>query len=112
VDIELAIEAGIGAIREKGITLTEYAIALADEWLAPLNVGIGSPRDPSRRGAHVALVHETARELAQRLIDDGVVVDFRTPDVIRLGLSPLTTSFTEVWDGLDRLRRILAADSR
>jgi kynureninase len=112
VGIELAIEAGIGAIREKGITLTEYAIALADEWLAPLNVGIGSPRDPSRRGAHVALVHETARELAQRLIDDGVVVDFRTPDVIRLGLSPLTTSFTEVWDGLDRLRRILAADSR
>jgi len=110
VGAELVIEAGIGTIRRKAIALTEFAIAIADQWLAPLRVSIASPRDPARRGAHVALVHPEARVLSTRLIDDGVLVDFRTPDVIRIGLSPLTTSFADVWDGLDRLRRMLAPD--
>jgi kynureninase len=109
VGIDLAIAAGIGAIREKSVALTEYAIALIDEWLVPLGCRVGSPRDPQRRGSHVALVHPQARTLSQRLIDDGVVVDFRTPDVIRLGLSPLTTRFTDVFDGLERIREMLSS---
>jgi kynureninase len=111
VGIELAIEAGIEAIREKSTALTEYAITLIDEALAPMNATVGSPREATKRGAHVALVHPEARALSQRLIDDGVVVDFRTPDVIRLGLSPLTTRFVDVYDGIDRLRRMLTAAS-
>ncbi len=99
------MEAGIDAIRHKSIGLTEYAIALIDDWLAPLGCSVGSPRAAGRRGSHVALVHPEARTLSQRLIDDGVVVDFRTPDVIRLGLSPLTTRFTDVYDGLERVRQ-------
>jgi len=110
VGIELAIEAGIDAIRLKSTALTEYAIALIDDRLAPLNAKIGSPRDAAERGSHVALVHPQARALCQRMIADGVVVDFRTPDVIRLGLSPLTTRYTDVWDGLDRLHTILTED--
>ncbi len=106
VGADLVIEAGIGAIREKATALTEFAIAFADDRLAPLGIGVGSPRDAARRGAHVALVHPQARRLCQLLIDDGVIVDYRPPDAIRLGLSPLTTSFTEVWDGLDRLREL------
>jgi kynureninase len=72
-------------------------------------MSVGSPRQASRRGAHVALVHPDARALSKRLIDDGVIVDFRTPDVIRLGLSPLTTRFVDVWDGLNSLRELLVA---
>jgi kynureninase len=106
--LDLVIEAGIDAIRHKSIGLTEYAIALIDEWLAPLGCSVGSPRAAGRRGSHVALVHPEARMLSQRLIADGVVVDFRTPDVIRLGLSPLTTRFTDVYDGLDRVRQMLS----
>jgi kynureninase len=41
------------------------------------------------------------------LIETGVIVDFRQPDVIRFGLSPLTTRFIDVWDGIDALRRPL-----
>ncbi len=52
----------------------------------------------------MALVHPDARTLSKRLIDDGVIVDFRTPDVIRLGLSPLTTRYTDVYDGLEQSR--------
>jgi kynureninase len=106
--LDLVIEAGIEAIRHKSIGLTEYAIALIDEELEPLGCAVGSPREAGRRGSHVALAHPEARALSQRLIDDGVVVDFRTPDVIRLGLSPLTTRYTDVYDGLARVRSMLS----
>jgi kynureninase len=106
--LDLVVEAGIDAIRHKSIGLTEYAIALIDDWLAPLGCSVGSPRAASRRGSHVALVHPEARSLTRRMIDNGVIPDFRTPDVIRLGLSPLTTRFTDVYDGLDRVRRMLS----
>ena len=106
--VELVIDAGIGAVRAKAVALTDYAIAVADEWLAPLGVTVGSPRDSARRGAHVALVHPDARELSRRLIDGGVIVDFRTPDAIRIGLSPLTTRFSDVRDGLAVLRDLLS----
>ena len=100
-------DAGIGAIRAKAIELTELAIALADERLSPLGVSVGSPREPERRGSHVALAHPDARVLCARLIERGVIVDFRRPDVIRLGLAPLTTRFVDVWDAIEVLRELL-----
>ncbi|HWF34535.1 MAG TPA: kynureninase [Solirubrobacteraceae bacterium] len=103
---QLVGEAGMGAIRDKGIALTELAIALADERLATLGVRVASPRDPARRGAHIALAHPDARALCAELAGRGVIVDFRAPDVIRLGLSPLTTRFVDVWDGIEVLGEI------
>jgi kynureninase len=100
-------EAGIDAIRAKGIELTELAIALADERLPSFGVTVASPRDSARRGAHVALAHPRARELCAALIARGVIVDFRRPDVIRFGLAPLTTRFVDVWDGVEALRELL-----
>jgi kynureninase len=105
--VRLIAEAGIDAVRAKGVELTELAVTLADAVLAPLGVVVASPRDPARRGAHVALAHGRARELCAALIEAGVIVDFRRPDVIRLGLSPLTTRFVDVWDGVDAVRRAL-----
>jgi kynureninase len=106
--IALTAEAGIDRIREKGIALTEYAIELHDAWLAPLGCSIGSPREPARRGAHVAMRHPEARRLTKALIDRQVLPDFRAPDAIRIGLSPLSTSFDEVHRGLTVLREALA----
>ncbi len=105
--VRLVAEAGIDAIRAKGIALTSFAIALADADLAPLGVTVASPRDDARRGAHVALAHPDARELCAALIERGVIPDFRGPDVIRFGLSPLTTRFVDVWDGARALRELL-----
>ena len=102
--IRVSVEAGIDAIRAKGIALTEYAIALHDAWLVPLGFDLGSPRDAERRGSHVSVRRADARELTRRLIASGVVPDFRAPDSIRLGLSPLTTSFTDVARGMEILR--------
>src|SRR6185295_17444975 len=106
--IEVVAEAGIDAIRAKGIALTEYAIALHDAWLAPLGCAIGSPRDSSRRGAHVSIRHPEAKRLTRDLIARGVIPDFRAPDSVRIGLSPLTTSFEDVHRGLAALRELVA----
>jgi kynureninase len=105
--IEVVAEAGIEAIRAKGMALTDYAIELHDAWLAPLGCSIGSPRDVSRRGAHVAIRHPEAQRLTAALIGRGVIPDFRAPDSIRIGLSPLTTSFADVHRGLGELESLL-----
>jgi kynureninase len=106
--VELVERAGIERIRDKGIALTELAIALADERLAAHGVAVASPREAGRRGAHVALAHPGAQRLCEQLAGVGVLADYRAPDVIRFGLSPLTTRFTEVWDGVEALRALLA----
>jgi kynureninase len=102
--IRVVAEAGIEAVRAKGIALTEYAIALHDAWLAPLGFALGSPRDARRRGSHVAIRRDDGREITGRMIAAGVIPDFRAPDSIRLGLSPLTTTFADVARGLAIVR--------
>jgi kynureninase len=104
--IRVSVEAGIEAIRAKGVALTGYAIALHDAWLAPLGFILGSPRDAARRGSHVSVRRADARELTQALMAAGVIPDFRAPDSVRLGLSPLTTSFSDVAHGMATLARL------
>jgi kynureninase len=107
----LLAEAGMRQLRAKSIALTEYLIALADEWLAPLGFGLASPRAADRRGGHVSLRHDDAWQLSQALLRTGIVSDYRTPDRIRLAPVPLYTSFTQVWDAMDRLREIAESKS-
>ena len=101
-------EAGIGRLRAKAVALTGYLIGLADEWLAPHGFTLASPREDERRGAHVTLAHPEAWRISQALIREKVIGDYRTPDRLRLGPAPINTRFTDVWDALDRLRRIMA----
>jgi kynureninase len=108
--VKLAGEAGIDRIREKSVAMTELIVALYDAWLEPLGFSLGTPRDPARRGSHVSLRHEQAWPLTRALIDAGVTPDFRGPDSIRLGVAPLYTSFSELWDALDRLRELASGE--
>ena len=107
--VELLAEAGMAAVRAKGQALTSYGVDLADAWLVERGVGLASPRDPERRGAHVTLTHPDSEALVQALSDRGVIPDFRRPDGIRVGLAPLTTRFTDVHDGLLALRTLIDA---
>jgi kynureninase len=99
-------EAGLDHLRTKSVALTSYLIELADEWLVPLGFAVASPRDPGRRGGHVTLRHDDAVPISQALIQQDVVADYRTPDRIRLAPAAITNSFTEVWDAMDKLRKI------
>lgn len=107
--VDLVGEAGIHAIREKSVALSSYAVELLDAWLAPLGCSLGSPRDPARRGGAIAIRYSDAARVAPELKARGVIVDFRGPDSIRIGMSPLTTSFSDVHRGMAELRDILAA---
>lgn len=104
--VEMVRRAGIEAIREKSVQLTEFAIDLYDECLAPLGVDLGSPRDSERRGGHITLKRADFREVYRTLWADGIVPDFRAPDGIRIGLAPLTTTYEDV---LTSIRHIAAA---
>jgi kynureninase len=106
--LELVLSAGVPAIRRKSEQLTTYAIDLVDAWLAPLGVRLGTPRAPDRRGSHVSVHHPEAGALCRQLAEHGIVADLRPPDLIRLGLSPLSTRFTDVHDAVAALRALLA----
>jgi kynureninase len=106
--VELVAEAGVPALREKSVALTAYAIDLHDAWLAPLGFELGTPREPGRRGSHVSLRHPEGWRICRALIERAnVVPDFRAPDSVRFGLPPLYMRFADVWDALDRLRRLV-----
>ncbi len=105
----LLAEAGIERLRAKGTALTELVIELHDAWLAPLGFTLASPRDATVRGAHVSLAHPEGYRICRALVERaGVVPDFRPPDRIRLGPAPVATRFVDVWDAMDRLRRVVA----
>lgn len=106
--VDLVLEAGVDQIRGKSLKLSTFLVDLLDTVLAPLGFWLGSPRDPEDRGAHVLVCHEAAFQVNRALVEEmGVIADFRPPNGIRLGLSPLYTSFTEVWEAVHRLRRVV-----
>jgi kynureninase len=106
------LEAGVAAVRAKSVALTEYLISEADAHLAALGLSVASPRDPDRRGSHVSLAHHLAWPITRALIDEAhLIPDFRTPDNIRLGLSPLSTSFVDVHTAVQRIKRLVSADT-
>ncbi|HRQ01138.1 MAG TPA: aminotransferase class V-fold PLP-dependent enzyme [Terrimesophilobacter sp.] len=98
--LELISEVGMPAVRAKSERLTAFAIDLVDELLVPRGVVLSSPRDPALRGSHVTVDHESFAEVNARLWRRGIIPDFRRPHGLRLGLSPLSTTFAEVEIGV------------
>ncbi|MFJ4654259.1 kynureninase [Nocardia sp. NPDC088792] len=102
--IDMIEEAGIRAIRAKSVALTEFALDVVRSWLVPRGVTVSSPLDPARRGGHVTIDHPTFQGMLPRLWERGVIPDFRGPAGLRLGPSPLSTTFTELLAGLAVIR--------
>jgi kynureninase len=98
-------QAGLDEIRAKSVSLTSFVADAAAELLP--DARLLSPRDASRRGGHVTLGHPSFEGLVPQLWDDGVIPDFRYPDGIRLGLSPLSTTHAEALDGVQAIRDAL-----
>jgi kynureninase len=103
-------EAGIDAIAHKAAVGTQMMIELYDAWLAPLGIELNTSRNAKERGGHISLVHPDAAQIcvAMRTISN-VIPDYRTPNSIRLAISPLPTSYVEIWDGLERMRDLVAS---
>ena len=109
VAFEMIERATISAINAKAAKGTEMMIALYDAWLAPLGFQLNTSREAAERGGHISLIHPDAKEIAAAMRTEiNVIPDYRVPNSIRLAISPLPTSYVEVWDGFERLRDLVA----
>lgn len=112
VDTVLAAErlGGLAAIRQKSMGLTDLFIELVESRCAGHDLALVTPRDADDRGSQVSIAHETGGSaIMQALIARGVIGDFRAPDILRFGFTPLYTRFVDVWDAVDRLESVLAS---
>jgi kynureninase len=110
VETILAAESagGLAAIRQKSIALTDLFITLVEARCAGYDLTLASPRKGEWRGSQVSFAHPTdGYAIMQALIARGVIGDFRAPNILRFGFTPLYTRFTDAWDAVDRLRAVL-----
>ena len=107
---EIIEEAGIDAIASKAAIGTQMMIDLYDAWLADLGMTLLTSRNAKERGGHITLGHPDAARICIALRQfANVIPDYRTPHSIRLAISPLPTSYVEVWDGFQRIRDIVTS---
>jgi len=107
---EIIEEAGIDVIASKAAIGTQMMIDLYDAWLADLGITLLTSRNPKERGGHITLGHPDAARICVALRQfANVIPDYRTPNSIRLAISPLPTSYVEVWDGFQRIRDLVAS---
>jgi len=110
VDTVLAAEAhgGMAALRAKSLAMTRAFTALVETRCAGFGLSLASPRDDAQRGSQVCFAHPThGYAMVQALIARGVVGDFRAPDILRFGFTPLYLRYVDVWDAVEHLRQML-----
>ena len=101
----------MGDVVQKSRALSELLIDLADDRLAHHGFTVASPREPEERGSQVSFRHPEAYAVSKALRAAGVVADFRSPDILRFGITPLYMRYVDVWDAVDALAGIMAAES-
>ena len=105
--LKLFAEAGMERLRARSLALTSYLMELVDDLPGDLGYRVGTPRDPARRGGHVAVEHPDAWRVCQALLARGVVPDFRPPDVVRLAPVALYSTYHEVWRAVRHLAAVV-----
>jgi kynureninase len=106
--VALIDEAGLDRVRTKSVAMTTHAIDVAEDLLTRYGVRVVTTRDTARRGSHVTLHHPRMQEVTAALWQRDVIPDYRDPGGLRVGLSPLSTSYDEVERGLHAIREVLA----
>jgi kynureninase len=108
--VALTTEAGIEDLRAKSIGLSEFFIEQSYLHLEPLGFELASPRSAEQRGSHISLRHPDGWRIVQAMIEHAAIIpDFRDPDNLRFGLTPLSTSYTDVHTAIIRIRELMSA---
>jgi kynureninase len=108
--LDIILEAGINNIREKSKKITSYLIYLVDVYLSkePYNFKIGTPLDPEKRSGHISIEHDKeAVRIGKAMLDNGIIPDFRPPNIIRIAPIPLYNTYHEVWGVVQILKKIV-----
>jgi len=110
VAFEMIERAGIDRIEAKAAIGTDLMIKLHRQWLQPLGFELATPSESAKRGGHIILTHPEAKQIAYAMRKiSKVIPDYREPNAIRLAISPLATSYSEVYEGFNRLRDLVAS---
>jgi len=105
--LDVALEAGMQAVRQKSLALTDLFIQWVEQRCATHGLQLATPREHERRGSHVSFLHSEGYAIMQALIARGVIGDYREPQILRFGITPLYLSYTDVWDAVEILREVL-----
>ena len=105
--LDLWATVDMAKVRAKSVKLCDLFITLVEERCAGHGFVLASPREADNRGSQVSFAHRQGYAIMQALIADQVIGDFRAPNLIRFGFTPLYTSYTDVWDAVERLRVIM-----
>jgi kynureninase len=105
--LELYREVSVDSLRQKSLALTDYCIRRMDRSPALQALDLATPREPGSRGSQVSMIHPQAYAMAQALIAEDVIVDFRAPDILRLGMAPMYNRFADVERALATLEAVL-----
>jgi kynureninase len=111
IGVDLLLQADLSGLRAKSLALFDLFAALVEQELAPWGFQIVTPRVPEQRGSQIALAHPDGWPIMQALIAAGVIGDFRAPDILRFGLTPLYLGYGEIWEAVAALKRVMATGS-
>jgi kynureninase len=105
--LDVSLDADMTEVRAKSLALTDLFIDLVETRCADHPLQLVTPRGHGERGSHVSFRHPEGYAVMSALIARGVIGDYREPEVLRFGVTPLYTSFADVWDAVEALRDIL-----
>ena len=105
--IDIMLRAGMHQVRAKSMALGQLFQDLMEHYCSGFGFALATPADPAQRGSQIAYRHSHGYAIMQALIAAGVIGDFRAPDIIRFGLTPLYTRFADVWDAVQIIRTVM-----
>jgi kynureninase len=105
--VNIFLQTDMQAVRQKSLQLTDLLIKLIEQECGGFGLTLITPREHSHRGSHISVRHCHGYEIVQALIAHGVIGDYREPEVIRLGITPLYLSFTDIWQAVQCLKQVL-----
>ena len=111
VGVDILLRADMDCIRQKSLTLAEIFIRLFEENLADYGFAIDTPSNANQRGSQISIRSPNGYAIMQALIEAGVIGDFRAPDSMRFGLTPLYARYTDIWDAVMKLKTIMENDT-
>lgn len=109
--VDVFLQVDMAQVRQKSLALSDLFIALVEQECAGHGLEMVTPREHAKRGSHVSLRHEHGFAIIQALIARGVVGDYREPEVLRFGLTPLYLGFEDIWNAVQHLKDILDTEA-
>ncbi len=111
VGVDIMANADMDQIRKKSIAMADLFIELVESYCDGFGFTLASPKDAAVRGSQVSLIHPQGFAIMQALIARNIIGDYRAPDILRFGFTPLYLRYVDIWDCVDALANIMSEES-